>query len=208
MADRIHCRVRSDVVTEVHHGRNHCDEGAEQRNENCDTQPKPEQSMIEEDVVESVGRKVFCELLGVGYVTRRPAVHRIVLDLHIPPSMNGGGVRVFGSVGMSVMFAMYRYPLTRSNSGREPQHKAKCSMSRLAECQRLVRKPPMEIHRRRQVGDRGDCAPQRNCDDEAEIPSNIKGNHPNYPSKGSRSVKRAKYTVSASRGVLNVCRPR
>lgn len=65
-------------------------------------------------------------------------------------------------------------------------------------------KASMEVDRCRKICERGNCTSQRSGDDEAEIPSNIKGNHLHEDSKGSEGVKRAGHSGDVGSNALNV----
>ena len=80
-------------------------------------------------------------------------------------------------MSVCVMLSVNGHPLSRSNSGGEPEHETKCASSGPAKGEGPMGQSSMEIHRCRQVGHSGNRNTENTGDNEAEIPGNVKCEH-------------------------------
>ena len=129
------------------------DQRSERDHEGRDTDGEPEQSVVVEPAVRPSGLQVSGVTTERLFVARLASVQGDVAALHLEPAEENGGVRISLDVGVGVVLAVYRDPLTWADAGRDPHQEAKRLADRAFEGHCLVRQPAVQEHRRAHEAD-------------------------------------------------------
>ena len=139
-------RRRRQIQIGVDERRQQSGPRAENCNQDGDSYSQTDEGSIEEPPVPSIRRQVAGVSRDEFWLTNGSPVQSNVRQLHPPPSEEDGGVRISLHVGVRMMLPMDGDPLSRSDSGGDPDENSTDRTHWCGQRQSTVRKSTVQIH--------------------------------------------------------------
>ena len=153
MGNGIYRTREREVENEMKDRRRYPNHRPEYQHEDQRGEPKPDQCVIEQVLVNRRLRQVASELLHLCCIPGHSSVQEDVGQLDPDPAQLGRAVRIVNFVGERVVLAMHRSPLAGPDSSKEPDDDPKHPFESGRQCQSSMCDRPVQIHGRRDVRD-------------------------------------------------------